>query len=83
MFGLSKYIGNEKVPSILKNPFKKVCVKRIYVSYQESWGGQRWTAIGSVEFQNGDTKGEQEFKAETFDEVVRKIKSFLEDLDKM
>ena len=67
---LQKNIGNEKMPTILKDPFKKNCVKRIYVSYSESWGGQEWWANGNVEFSNGNTKGEQTFVGETFDEVL-------------
>jgi len=72
-------MGNEKLPAILKDPFKKNCVKRIYVNYSEAWGGEKWTANGTVEFSNGDTKGEQKFSGVSFDEVVSKIKIFIEE----
>jgi hypothetical protein len=71
-------IGKEKLPSILKDPFSKINVRRIYVSF--SYTFNQWQANGSVEFLNGDTKGEQKFEGETFDEVVLKIKTFLETL---
>jgi hypothetical protein len=72
-------IGNEKMPSILKNPFQKNCVTEIRVSYYEFM--RKWSARGTVEFKNGLTKGEQKFEAETFDEVVIQIKNFLKELE--
>lgn len=73
-------IGEEKMPSVLKDPFNKNSVKRIYVSYRENIFGQDWYATGCVEFLNGSTKGEQEFKGASFDEVVAQIKVFLNEL---
>ena len=78
-------IGTEKIPSILKNPFSKNCVKRIHVAFGERAfaslrDGSSWEASGSVEFSNGNTKGEQRFHGETFDEVVAKIKAFINEL---
>jgi hypothetical protein len=70
-------MGEEKLPAILKDPFKKNCVKRIYVNYSEAWSGKEWKANGVVEFSNGNTKGEQSFSGESFDEVVAKIKIFI------
>jgi hypothetical protein len=72
-------MGKEQIPSIIKDPFKKNCVKRIYVNYQEDWGGKTWTANGTVEFSNGNTKGEQKFLGTSFDEVVAQIKTFIEE----
>jgi hypothetical protein len=56
-------------------------VTRIYVSFYKNIFGGNFSASGSVEFQNGNTKGEQNFTGETFDEVVLKIKAMLENLD--
>lgn len=72
-------IGTERMPSVLKDPFKKTCVKRVYVSFWLFSG--KWSANGSVEFENGSTKGEQKFDGQTFDEVVQKIKSFISNID--
>lgn len=79
MNDLKTNMGNEKMPSILKDPFNKTSVKRIYVSYSEFM--RKWSANGSIEFSNGNTSGEQKFTANTFDEVVAQMKAFLEDLN--
>lgn len=71
-------IGEQKLPSVINNPFSKNKVKRIYVSFSEYSG--KWSANGAVEFENENTKGEQKFKGETFDEVVLKIKACLDSL---
>jgi hypothetical protein len=75
-------IGNVSMPSVLKNPFIKNCVTDIRVSYGKSMFSDDWSANGKVCFENGQTKGEQKFKAKTFDEVVIQIKHFLKELEK-
>ena len=75
---ITKNIGNQSLPTVLKDPFKKNCVKRIYVNYSEGWINEVWIANGVVEFGNGNTKGEQKFEGASFDEVVQKIKIFIE-----
>ena len=71
-------IGNEKIPSIISDPFSKKCITSISVIYQDFWGDGKWRASGTVAFKNGDTKGEQKFKGNTFDEVVAGIKLFIQ-----
>jgi len=74
----------ESLPSVIQDPFKKTKVKSISVYYRESfWSSDKgkWEASGNVEFSNGNTSGKQEFKGETFDEVVMKIKAMLETLE--
>lgn len=73
-------MGNEKIPSILKDPFKKNSVKRIFVNYSEDWGGKSWSCYGSVEFSNGNTSGEQKFRGDSFDKVVIEMKAFINEL---
>jgi len=80
MSELTQTLGNTRLPSVLNDPFAKVHINRIYVSFRNSWNSG-WVASGSVEFRNGETKGEQEFTGRTFDEVVMKIKSFIEELE--
>lgn len=72
-------IGNESMPSLLNDPFKKNKITRISVFYRELM--RVWSATGTVEFTNGDTKGEQRFEGETFDEVTLKIKHFINNLE--
>lgn len=70
--------GNESMPSELKNPFAPDKIKSIYVRYAYSGFSHNWQAYGSIEFENGDTTGEQKFEGETFDGVVQKMKIFIE-----
>jgi len=71
--------GKEKLPSVIQDPFNKSSVIRIYVSFSRGiFYPHDFSANGSVEFENGRTKAEQKFDGATFDEVVIKIKSFLD-----
>lgn len=71
-------IGKESMPSLINNPFAKKHFTRVYVSFQKSAFENSFAAYGTIEFQNNNTKGSQEFKGETFDEVVGKIKNFID-----
>lgn len=66
------------MPSVIKDPFVKVHIKHISVRWYNTF---KIYARGTVEFQNGNTKGEQEFEGDTFDEVVLKIKAMIENLE--
>ncbi len=70
--------ATNSMPSILKDPFSRNRIDRIYISWRPSTS----KCYGSVEFKNGSTKGEQEFEGETFDEVTLKMKSFIEEIKK-
>lgn len=77
-------IGHESLPSVLNDPFKATCITRISVWFSSGWGrygANDWKATGTVEFRNNQTKGEQQFEAQTFDEVVLKIKAFIKELE--
>ena len=76
---LLKMMGQQSI-SIINDPFKQNKVKRIYVSFHDIWNDGNFVAHGSIEFQNGNTRGEQKFDGATFDEVVLKIKACLETL---
>ena len=69
--------GKESIPTIVKDPFNKNSIKRIYVSFSSGFSGDRWQANGAIEFSNGDTNGEQTFKGDSFDDVVIKMKAFM------
>jgi hypothetical protein len=74
-------IGNEKLPSIICDPFCKVKVEAIRVHYTKSSFSGKWSCSGTVEFKNNNTSGEQRFEGATFDEVVLKIKAMLDNLE--
>ncbi len=74
--------GKEKLPSIIKDPFQKTKITRIYVSFDAPmWvNDKEWSANGNVEFKNDDTNGSQKFKAtgdDAFDQVTLQIRAFL------
>ena len=71
-------MGNNPLPSELNDPFSKTKIISVHVLYSTFFN--KWSANGTIEFQNGDTKGEQKFRGETFDEVVIKMKAFIENL---
>ena len=69
-------LGDTKLPSIINDPFAKNRVTAIRLHYYP----QRGNCNGSVEFENGATKGEQNFNGSSFDEVVLKMKAMLENM---
>ena len=75
-----EYIGKESLPSDLNNTFNKRNIESIYVSFRRGILSGKWNAYGSIEFKNCNTSGEQKFDGATFDEVVVKIKAFLNEL---
>lgn len=69
-------LGSNAV-GVLKDPFNKTSIKSIYVSSYKGYSGIL-VHYGKVEFDNGNTKGEQKFEGESFDDVVLKIKRFID-----
>lgn len=67
--------------SDLKDPFRSDCVKRFSTWCAKLWSG-KWTYTGTIEFQNGNTKGEQKFDAENFGGLLKKMEIFIEELEK-
>ena len=75
---LEKYLS--KKPTILNDPFEADNIVDITVySRRNPYNGSVFNR-GTVEFQNGNTKGEQRFEGSSFDDIVLQIKSFIESL---
>lgn len=75
--------GSTALPSDLKDPFRVDAIERIWFGISKSWldkSVMNFTA--TVEFRNGNTKGEQKFNAPDFETLVRKVKDFTESLPK-
>lgn len=70
---------NQLQPIELNNPFLKEKIVAIDV-----WAGVDmvgvWQARGYIMFQDKLTNGRQDFEGRTFDEVVNKMKTFLNNL---
>ena len=75
-----KKIGEVALSPSLINPFNKKCIVGLYVSVDQIVlrGQEKWVARGFVEFKEGDTSGKQRFEGESFDDVVIKIKNFID-----
>lgn len=75
------FLGTEKKSngmSILADPFKKDKWTAVHIHmYNAGKYGSSVTISGKVEFENGATKGEQEFKADTMPELLQKIEAFM------
>lgn len=67
--------------SDLKNPFfaDKVIRFSTYCS-KSTFSG--WSYSGVIEFENGNTKGEQKFKGEDFAGLLKKMETFMNELEK-
>lgn len=75
-----KPMEEAKSLSVVKDPFNKNSVRRIWFCASDWRGDGEWIFSGSVEFQNGLTKGEQDFKGKSIEDVITQLQSFLEEL---
>ena len=77
---LSTIFGEEQKPiTTVQNPFKKECIQHIYLSAFK-WYDGKIEIEGKVKFQQGNTKGEQKFTANSFPELFMMIQQFCESL---
>ena len=79
---LSTIFGEEQKPiTIIKNPFKKECIKMIYMrAYKWDAFEGRIDFEGSVSFKSGNTEAEQKFKANLLPELYMMFQQFCESL---
>lgn len=72
--------SNSEVPSIIKNPFLKHCVTRIWIDGNNTWQ-KKWLWKANVEFKNGNTSGSHKTKEyEDIDAMFAELKTTLEQL---
>lgn len=74
-------LENSQSISILKNPFDSDNLSGVMLRAWKMHDG-RFQFYATIEFQNGDTKGEQRIDAASFDELLTKTKAFIETLKK-
>lgn len=65
--------------SILKDPFATKHIDGVLLRAWRQYDGS-FNFYAKVEFKNGDTKGEQQINAASFDELISKTKAFIETL---
>jgi len=75
-----KKIGEVAINSTIINPFSRKSIVSLHVSVDQVVlrGKEHWVARGYVEFKEGNTTGRQRFEGESFDDVVLKIKNFID-----
>lgn len=73
-------LGNTTAISILNDPFNAARITGVSLRYRKFCG--EGTFSGHVEFKNGNTDGRQNFDAANFDELIVKVKAFIESLPK-
>lgn len=68
--------------SVIKDPFNIDALESVRISAYKGLFGGAWRYTASVEFQNGDTKGEQDFEGESLADVAKKVDKFLTAIEK-
>ena len=66
--------------SELKDPFSSDCVIKLSTYCSKSIFDGRWSYNGTIGFKNGNTEGEQKFKADSLAELLKKMEAFVEGL---
>jgi hypothetical protein len=76
-----KLLGNDnQLPAEVKNPFSMEHIQAIHMHCTKKLFSDGFNIRGTVEFVNGETKGEQTFEAEGLGELFVKIHNFCERL---
>jgi hypothetical protein len=71
----------EKSISDLKNPFDKSCIEQIHIMiYKGRFEPREVRHFAKIEFINGNTKGEQEIRAENLPSLLSEIQNFIDNL---
>lgn len=81
MSNILKSFGNETLPSVINDPFKKTKVVKFTTWCAKSILNDSWTYSGSLYFENGNTTGEQKFSGTSFDDVVSQMKSCIQSME--
>lgn len=71
---------NKSYISPLKDPFNKESFDGLSIFINKRIFGEGYRVIGNIDFENNMTKGTQTFEADSFDELVLKMKTFLDNL---
>jgi len=69
---------------IQKDPFKQSCITGVSINYSVGFLSGRKYWYGTVKFENGKTKGEQDFEVDGIDgfsEITQNIQTFIKSLD--
>ncbi|HTJ52589.1 MAG TPA: hypothetical protein VL443_24205 [Cyclobacteriaceae bacterium] len=73
-------MGNETMPSVIKDPFNKNKIEMVAIYLMKSMFDDKYNASGKIKFKNGNTVGEQEFTGKSIDDIIIQMKAVLKDL---
>lgn len=81
---MSKAVSGEvqNALSVIKDPFGYQHIEKIFILAHKGWIDNEWKYSGTVEFENGRTKGEQHFDGKNLASVVKKVDIFIKELEK-
>lgn len=71
-------LGSTSLNSTISNVFDKNSITSISVYYRKRMFDLGWIGEGTVMFKNGNTEASQSFTGDSFDDVTRQIKTFIE-----
>lgn len=66
--------------SILKDPFHHQNIEAVMLRMWR-WRDGTFRFYATVEFQNGNTKGEQKIEADNFSDLIKKTEAFIKTLE--
>lgn len=72
---LDKFTEDQNI-SPMSDPFKKECITKVLIHIYKDHKNN-FLHSGFVEFTNGDTEGKQNFKADDFLSLVKKMEVFV------
>lgn len=71
----------DSAASVLNDPFSTNCMVGLSTYCSVGFRGE-WSYTGTVKFKNGDTEGEQRFKADSLGALLTKMQAFVETLER-
>ena len=78
---LNNFAKSETI-SIIKDPFDLKNIESISIFFRRYLSDGQFSSSAWVEFKNGSTEGKQTFEGKSLDEVILKVKHFIEQLSK-
>lgn len=71
----------DSAASVLNDPFNKGSMVKLSTFCSKSLFDGGWSYSGTVGFKNGNTEGEQKFKADSLNALLIKMQAFVETLE--
>lgn len=73
-------LGSNNVPSVIMDPFDHGNIRAITVYVRDLFGKGEFKYSARIEFNNGNTSGEQRIEGDSFEDVVSQIRQLVDSL---